>query len=101
MKQISFQEKVLNLTKNIPKGKVSTYKILANKLKTKAYRAVGTALKNNNKPIIIPCHRVINSDGRVGNYAGKKNNKKKVQLLKKEGIEIKNNKIEKKYFYYF
>ena len=98
---MNFNQKVLNLTKKIPKGKITTYKIIAKKLNTKAYRAVGTALKNNKKPIIIPCHRVINSDGSVGSYKGKPNSKEKIILLKKEGIKIKNNKIDKKYIYKF
>ena len=86
-----FKEKVLKLTKRIPKGKVTTYKLIAEKLKTHAYRAVGTALHNNNRPIIIPCHRVVNSDGFIGGYA--KGIKQKIRLLKKEGINIKNKKI--------
>lgn len=88
-----FSNKVLNLTKKIPKGYITTYKILANQLGTKAYRAVGNALKNNKQPIIIPCHRVVNSNGSIGGYCGKINNLKKINLLKKEGIKIKNNKI--------
>ncbi|MBW3014806.1 MGMT family protein [Candidatus Woesearchaeota archaeon] len=99
---MNFHSKVLNLCKRIPKGKVTTYKIIAEKLNSKAYRAVGTALRNNKHPITIPCHRVINSNGTPGAYAGKPNSKKKIQLLKKEGIKFNNkNKIEKRYFYYF
>lgn len=90
---MNFSKKVLNLTKKIPKGKITTYKIIAEKLKTKAYRAVGLALKNNKTPIIIPCHRVVNSNGTIGGYKGIKNNKEKIRLLQKEGIKIKNNKI--------
>ncbi len=86
-----FKEKVLELTKKIPKGKVTTYKIIAEKLKTRAYRAVGTALHNNKRPITIPCHRVVNSDGFIGGYA--KGIKQKIKLLKKEGINIKNKNI--------
>ena len=89
------------MAKKVPKGKVTTYREIAKKLRTKAYRAVGAALRNNRKPIIIPCHRVVKSSGEIGGYAGIMNNKKKVELLKKEGIKIKNNKIidfEKKLF---
>ncbi len=86
-----FKEKVLKLTKKIPRGKVTTYKLIAEKLNTHAYRAVGTALHNNKKPIIIPCHRVVNSDGFIGGYA--KGIEQKIKLLKKEGINIKNKKI--------
>ena len=87
-----FKEKVLKLTKKIPIGRITTYKIIAEKLNTHAYRAIGTALHKNKKPIIIPCHRVVNSSGFVGGYAN--GIKKKIKLLKKEGIKIKNKKIQ-------
>lgn len=88
---MQFNEKVLKLTKKIPKGRVTTYKLIAGKLKTRAYRSVGTALHKNKMPIIIPCHRVVNSNGFVGGYG--KGIKRKTELLKKEGIKIKNKKI--------
>jgi len=99
---MNFQEKVYNLTKKIPKGRVTTYKEIARKLKTKAYRAVGNALRKNPHAPNVPCHRVINSDGNVGSYKGKSNSKEKIKILKKEGIEIKNNKIKlDKYLFLF
>jgi len=91
---MNFSQKVLSLTKQIPKGKVTTYKILAEKLNAKAYRAVGNALNKNTKPIVIPCHRVIKSDLSIGSYA--EGIKKKIMLLKSKGIKIKNNKVSKK-----
>jgi len=86
-------EKVLHLCSKIPKGKVTTYKIIAHKLNTKAYRAVGAALKRNRYAPKIPCHRVVASDGHIGGYKGKWNSKQKLMMLRKEGIEVKNNKI--------
>lgn len=56
----------------------------------KAWRAVGNILNKNRNPK-IPCHRVIKADGRVGGY--RYGTKKKIDLLKKEGIMIKNGKI--------
>tara|TARA_Y100000034_G_C6879387_1_gene402677 strand:- start:413 stop:721 length:309 start_codon:yes stop_codon:yes gene_type:complete len=91
-----FYNKVYSLTKKIPKGKISTYKIVAKKLNTKAYRLIGQALKNNPTPIKVPCHRVVNSKGELHGFSGSKSQKslnKKANLLKKEGIKIKNNKI--------
>ncbi len=89
---MKFNEKVWGLTKKVPKGKVTTYKELAKALNTKAYRAVGGALRKN--PYAkVPCHRVVNSDGGVGSYKGKINSKEKIRLLEKEGINIKNNQI--------
>lgn len=90
-----FQDKVLELVKKIPKGKVTTYKEIGKALKRKGqvYRAVGRALHDNECPIIIPCHRVVKSDGSLGGYS--RGIKKKIALLKKEGIDIKNKKIQK------
>ena len=87
----SFQRKVYEVVKRIPKGKVMTYKILA-KLAgyPKAYRAAGSALNKNRNPK-IPCHRIIKSDGKMGGY--NRGTKKKTILLKKEGIIIKDGKI--------
>ncbi len=83
-----FQDKVYKLCKKVPEGKVTTYKAIAEKLETKAYRAVGNALRNNKHPIEIPCHRVVNSDGSLGGYKGRLNNKEKIRLLRKEGIVL-------------
>ena len=93
MSCLDFDQKVLELTKKIPKGRVTTYKAIANKLGTKAYRAVGNALKKNPYSPKAPCHRVVNSDGNVGGYKGIKNSKEKIKLLRKENIGIKKNKI--------
>ena len=89
---MNFEQRVYNLTKKIPKGNVTTYGIIAQKLNTKAYRAVGNAL-NKNRSKEVPCHRVVKSDGCVGGFRSGVKNKKKI--LKKEGIKInnKNNKI--------
>ena len=75
----------------IPKSMISTYAEIAKSLNSKAYRAVGNAMANNPHPISVPCHRIIRSDGSLGGYALGIN--KKIQLLKKEGIKIKNNKV--------
>ncbi len=85
-----FQKKVYEIVKKIPKGKTITYKAIALQLKSSP-RAVGQALKRNPNPIIMPCHRVICSDGKIGGYNGNnpKNIKKKIQLLKEEGYKSK------------
>jgi methylated-DNA-[protein]-cysteine S-methyltransferase len=99
----SFSTTVLNKVKNIPKGKVTTYKILADKIgHPKAYRAVGNGLNKNYNLVKIPCHRVVRVDGKVGGY--KIGAKRKIYLLKKEGIEIDKNgviKNLKKFLYKF
>ena len=88
-----FQQKVLDLCKKIPKGRITTYKIIGKKLgkRGQVYRAVGRALHDNKTPVKIPCHRVISSNGSIGGYS--RGIKKKIALLKKEGIQVKNNKI--------
>ena len=90
-----FQNKVYKLCKKVPKGKVTTYKAIANKMGMKCYRAVGQALNKNPYAPKVPCHRVINTNGNLGGFAsGVKN---KVKLLKKEGVKISNNKIQKEF----
>jgi methylated-DNA-[protein]-cysteine S-methyltransferase len=89
---MKFEQKVWRLIEKIPRGKVTTYKIIAEKLGTRAYRAVGTACRNNSNAPKVPCHRVVNYDGKIGGYAyGKKN---KIQLLASENVKITNGKIE-------
>jgi len=85
----NFQKRVYSIVKRIPKGKTTTYKAIAKELNTSP-RAVGQALKRNPYAPIVPCHRVICSDGKIGGFNGNnpKNIKKKIKLLKKEGIEI-------------
>jgi len=91
-----FQDKVYNLCKKVPKGKVTTYKEIARAIGTKAYRAVGTALNKNPFAPKVPCHRVVNSDGSIGGFASGVD--KKIRLLRKEGVEIKGKRINlKKY----
>jgi len=93
MSEKSFSERVYELVKKIPRGKVSTYKLIAEALHTTAYRAVGQALKNNPNPVLIPCHRVVKSDGEVGGFKGEKFNAQKIWLLEKEGVRVINNRI--------
>jgi len=88
---LSFNEQCYALLLKIPKGRVTTYKAMAEALDTKAYQAVGNAMNKNPNPITVPCHRVVNSDGRLGGYAF--GLEKKVALLKQEGVEVSENRI--------
>lgn len=88
----TFNEKVWELTKKVPKGKVSTYSVIAKALNCKAYRAVGNALNKNPFTPIVPCHRIVKSTGEVGGFAH--GSKKKIEMLKKEGIGFNGNKIK-------
>ncbi len=87
---------VLNLLTKIPPGKVTTYGELARKAKTSP-RAVGQIMRRNPHPEIYPCYKVVSSSGQVHGYAGcliGKNPKKKITLLRKDGIEIIDGKID-------
>lgn len=95
----TFNQKCYKLLKRIPKGKVTTYKAIAKKLKSNAYKAVGNAMNKNSQPIKVQCHRVINSNSSLGGYSGSLKNK--ILLLKKEGVKIKNNKIDLKEYGWF
>lgn len=78
-----FRNRVLEIVRKIPKGKTLTYKEVADKAgNPKAYRAVGNIMNKNRDPL-VPCHRVIRSDGKIGGYAFGKEKKK--EILKKEG----------------
>ncbi len=65
-----FQKRVWNQLSQIPYGKTNSYKEIAGLLKSKAFRAVGTANGRNPLSIIVPCHRVIAANGKLGGYAG-------------------------------
>jgi len=84
----NFQIKVLTIAAAIPKGETRTYKWVA-KLsgRPKACRAVGNALNKNPFPVIIPCHRVIRSNGAIGGY--KLGTKKKIRALRSDGALLK------------
>ena len=95
----TFNEQCYDLLMQVPKGKVTTYKLIAEALNTKAYRAVGNAMKNNPNVLTVPCHRVVNSNGYVGGYVN--GVEKKIEFLKNEGIDISDNKIINLHGYLF
>jgi methylated-DNA-[protein]-cysteine S-methyltransferase len=89
---------VYNVVRRIPKGKVLTYAFVARRIgKPRAFRAVGNAL-NKNPFESVPCHRVIRSDGSPGGYAH--GERAKISILKKEGVIIKNGKVDLKCLYF-
>ncbi|MDR2399442.1 MAG: MGMT family protein [Endomicrobium sp.] len=80
-----FYKKVWTACFEIPAGKTLTYKQIAKKIGSpKAARAVGTALAKNPFAPIIPCHRVIRSDGKLGGYSACGGIKEKLKMIKYE-----------------
>lgn len=87
-----FRDRFYQLVRQIPAGKVTSYRLLAEALGDKrAARAVGRLLNQNPKPVEIPCHRVVRSNGQIGGYVRGKKRKKK--LLQEEGVKIKDDQI--------
>ena len=88
-----FEADVLKVAWKIPKGKVMTYGQVAKKIgNPKSARAVGNALNKNPFAPDIPCHRVIKGNGEVGGFAS--GPRKKIMLLRKEGISISRGKVQ-------
>lgn len=90
--ETSFNEQCYELLKQVPKGKVTTYKSLAEALHSKGYRAVGNAMNKNPYAPQVPCHRVVNANGALGGFAFGVN--KKIEMLKEEGVLIEKGKID-------
>jgi methylated-DNA-[protein]-cysteine S-methyltransferase len=85
----AFQRLVLLAVVGVPRGKVATYAEIARKIdRPRAARAVGQALRRNPIPIVIPCHRVLASDGGLGGYTGRGGLRTKKQLLSLEGVRL-------------
>ncbi|MBI4041773.1 MAG: MGMT family protein [Deltaproteobacteria bacterium] len=83
-----FQKSVWLKTYEIPRGTVVSYKTLAKAMgHPKAFRAVANALAKNPFPVLIPCHRVVATNG-IGGYSGKGGVRQKRKLLKQEGYPI-------------
>jgi methylated-DNA-[protein]-cysteine S-methyltransferase len=88
-----FETEVLVATFKIPHGKVSTYKRIAQKIgKPRAHRAVANALHKNPLHPIVPCHRVVRSDGKFGGEKRAADSRRK--LVEKEGVPIENGKVK-------
>ncbi len=91
----NFTTKIYSVASQIPKGKVATYKQIARLAgNSKAARAVGTAMRKNPDMKIVPCHRVVGSDGTMHGYSAGQGIKTKIEMLKKEGIDFKGAKVD-------
>lgn len=84
-----FEQRVLDLMRAIPPGEVMTYGALAARLGVPgAARAVGNACARNPAPLVVPCHRVVPSDGSLGNYSAAGGKETKAKLLSIEGAVL-------------
>lgn len=104
-----YQQAILRILAEVPKGKVTTYGDLAKELAKRdsryspnASRAVGTTMRNNVCGPYIPCHRVIKSDGSIGNFRGGEKGAalEKTNMLRDEGVEVIKGKISLRTFRY-
>ena len=90
----SFTERVYDIVAKIPKGGVLTYKQVAKLAGSPgAFRAVGSAMRNNPDKAKIPCHRVVGSDGGMHGYAFG-GESVKIKILKEEGVKFKGEKVD-------
>lgn len=84
-----FQRRVVKHCRSIGYGKTRSYgELAALSGSERAARAVGNTMAMNRYPIIVPCHRVINSDGSIGNYSGIDGQRMKIRLLSMERREV-------------
>lgn len=88
----SFKQQCYRLLGQVPPGKVTTYREIARALGTRAWRAVGTAMAQNDQLVVIPCHRVVRSDGTIGEYA--KGAERKSRLLSGEGVPVERGRVK-------
>jgi len=89
---LNIEEKIYKKLLQVPSGYVTTYGELAKAINLKnGQRVIGQIMKKNPFPVIVPCHRVVKSDGTIGGYAYGVDIKK--NMLTKEGLKINSNKI--------
>jgi methylated-DNA-[protein]-cysteine S-methyltransferase len=106
-----YQQAILRVLAEVPRGKVTTYGDLAKELARRdprwspgASRAVGTTMRNNPCGPQIPCHRVIKSDGTIGSFRGGAEGavEEKTMMLREEGVTVQDGRIDlKKYRHRF
>ena len=90
---MNLEQKVYKKLLNVPKGQITTYGDLAKAVGLKnGQRGIGSIMNKNPYPVLVPCHRVVMSTGKIGGYAY--GEIVKMKMLSDEGIEITNGKIE-------
>jgi len=90
---MNLEQKVYKKLLNVPKGQITTYGDLAKAVGLKnGQRVIGSIMNKNPYPVLVPCHRVVMSTGKIGGYAYGEH--VKMKMLSDEGIQIINGKIE-------
>lgn len=91
----SFSHQVYAALREVPAGKVTTYRDLAHAVGSTAYRAVGQAMRANPFAPVVPCHRVVKSTGEIGGFSGSPAmSSKKVAMLRAEGILVRDGRVQ-------
>ena len=88
-----FQKQVWAALRLIPRGRVTTYGAIAKYLGTGAVRAVGSAVGKNPDAPVVPCHRVVRTDGSIGRYSGGDGVTTKIAMLADEGVRVEDGRI--------
>ncbi len=92
---MKFDESVYEYLKTVPKGKVVTYGMIAFAIgRPRASRQVGNALHRNPTPVVVPCHRVVNREGRLAPAFAFGGTDMQAELLRSEGVEVVNGYVD-------
>lgn len=92
---LSVFDRIYKIVQQIPPGRVSTYGTIAARAGNPRWsRVVGYALHNNPSPGVIPCHRVVNRQGRLAPAFAFGGVQIQAQLLREEGVEVVNNTVD-------
>ena len=96
-----FDKSVYDYVSTVPKGRVTTYGMIARAIgRPRAARLVGNALHRNPTPVIVPCHRVVNREGRLAPAFAFGGTDMQAKLLREEGVEVVNGYVDmEKYFW--
>ncbi len=98
---MTFDQSVYEYVKSVPQGKVTTYGMIARAIgRPRAARQVGKALHRNPTPGIVPCHRVVNREGRLAPAFAFGGIEVQARLLEEEGVTVKDGCVDmQKYFW--
>ena len=98
---MTFDASVYEYIKTVPRGKVTTYGMIARAIgRPRAARQVGNALHRNPTPVVVPCHRVVNREGRLAPAFAFGGIEKQAALLRAEGVEVIDGYVDMaKYFW--